>query len=491
MRRATASSCSSRTRTTAGCAREECGRFANFVVVLHSDGTTGEYFHLERGSVQVRVGERVERGQWLALLRQHRLQHGAASALRRVSNRRRPQHAVAGRPLSDARRRDQHAAQRRALPESPESRSIVAVRRRARSRAPRVAEVRYTRANHWRSLVPPMQRNLRAALLKSIHFGAAAGLLGGCSLLTPASRACSSRRRCGAGAARSRRTAARGSRDAPFRARAAARVGRRDASDLRSLREHVLGRSAGSTTWATRRCGAPIPASISGCPARARRSTCRRRRSCPRRRTKASSSTSPRCGSSTSRPKSPTTAGEPEVVKVSSASGRHRHRRLGHAVRRGQGHAEGARPVWYVPASVRKEHAERGDPLPSIVQPGPDNPLGKFAMTLSLPGYLIHGTNKPAGVGMRSSHGCIRLYPEDIEALFGRVDARHGGAARESARARGLARRSALSRGAPAARRGDARPRRRSRRSVRIARCSAPAPPRQPSRSTARRSRRS
>jgi L,D-transpeptidase ErfK/SrfK len=78
-------------------------------------------------------------------------------------------------------------------------------------------------------------------------------------------------------------------------------------------------------------------------------------------------------------------------------------------------------PVWYVPASVRKEHAERGDPLPRVVQPGPDNPLGKFAMALSLPGYLIHGTNKPAGVGMRSSHGCLRLYPEDIEALFGRV----------------------------------------------------------------------
>jgi L,D-transpeptidase ErfK/SrfK len=78
-------------------------------------------------------------------------------------------------------------------------------------------------------------------------------------------------------------------------------------------------------------------------------------------------------------------------------------------------------PVWYVPASVRKEHAERGDPLPSVVPPGPDNPLGKFAMSLSLPGYLIHGTNKPAGVGMRSSHGCLRLYPEDIEALFPRV----------------------------------------------------------------------
>jgi murein DD-endopeptidase MepM/ murein hydrolase activator NlpD len=49
-----------------GCAREECGRFANFVVVLHADGTTGEYFHLQRGSVKVRVGENVARGQWLA-----------------------------------------------------------------------------------------------------------------------------------------------------------------------------------------------------------------------------------------------------------------------------------------------------------------------------------------------------------------------------------------------------------------------------------------
>jgi L,D-transpeptidase ErfK/SrfK len=78
-------------------------------------------------------------------------------------------------------------------------------------------------------------------------------------------------------------------------------------------------------------------------------------------------------------------------------------------------------PTWYVPASVRKEHAERGEKLPSIVPPGPDNPLGAFAMSLSLPGYLIHGTNKPDGVGMRVSHGCIRLYPEDIEALFKRV----------------------------------------------------------------------
>lgn len=78
-------------------------------------------------------------------------------------------------------------------------------------------------------------------------------------------------------------------------------------------------------------------------------------------------------------------------------------------------------PAWYPPASVRAEHAELGDPLPSVVPPGPDNPLGHFALALSMPGYLIHGTNKPAGVGMRVSHGCIRLYPEDIEALFERV----------------------------------------------------------------------
>lgn len=78
-------------------------------------------------------------------------------------------------------------------------------------------------------------------------------------------------------------------------------------------------------------------------------------------------------------------------------------------------------PAWYPPASVRKDHAERGDPLPAIVPPGPDNPLGRHAMALSMPGYLIHGTNRPAGVGLRVSAGCIRLYPEDIEALFERV----------------------------------------------------------------------
>ncbi|MDX1380194.1 MAG: L,D-transpeptidase family protein [Xanthomonadales bacterium] len=78
-------------------------------------------------------------------------------------------------------------------------------------------------------------------------------------------------------------------------------------------------------------------------------------------------------------------------------------------------------PTWYPPASVRAEHAELGDPLPAIVPPGPDNPLGRHALGLSLPGYLIHGTNKPPGVGMRVSHGCVRLYPEDIEALYDHV----------------------------------------------------------------------
>ena len=79
-------------------------------------------------------------------------------------------------------------------------------------------------------------------------------------------------------------------------------------------------------------------------------------------------------------------------------------------------------PSWYPPESIRAEHAAAGDPLPKIVPPGPDNPLGEYAMRLGLPGYLIHGTNRPAGVGMRVTHGCIRMFPEDIDYLFGRVD---------------------------------------------------------------------
>jgi len=79
-------------------------------------------------------------------------------------------------------------------------------------------------------------------------------------------------------------------------------------------------------------------------------------------------------------------------------------------------------PSWFVPASVRREHAEIGDPLPAVVPPGPDNPLGTRVLKLNMPGYLIHGTNQPYGVGMRVSHGCVRLYPENIELLYELVD---------------------------------------------------------------------
>ncbi len=79
-------------------------------------------------------------------------------------------------------------------------------------------------------------------------------------------------------------------------------------------------------------------------------------------------------------------------------------------------------PHWYVPWSVRQEHIELGDPLPAVVPPGPDNPLGHRVLQLEMPGYLIHGTNQPYGVGMRVSHGCVRLYPENIEHLYELVD---------------------------------------------------------------------
>ncbi|MFO1467314.1 MAG: L,D-transpeptidase family protein [Steroidobacteraceae bacterium] len=75
-------------------------------------------------------------------------------------------------------------------------------------------------------------------------------------------------------------------------------------------------------------------------------------------------------------------------------------------------------PVWVVPKSVRDEHAQDGDILPAKVAAGPDNPLGRHMFRLGWPSYLMHGTNKPYGVGMRSSHGCLRLYPEDIAVLF-------------------------------------------------------------------------
>ncbi len=77
-------------------------------------------------------------------------------------------------------------------------------------------------------------------------------------------------------------------------------------------------------------------------------------------------------------------------------------------------------PTWFPPESVRKEHAEAGDPIPARVPPGPKNPLGAYAMRLAAGNgtYLIHGTNNPIAVGLAVTHGCIRMYPDDVAALY-------------------------------------------------------------------------
>lgn len=75
-------------------------------------------------------------------------------------------------------------------------------------------------------------------------------------------------------------------------------------------------------------------------------------------------------------------------------------------------------PTWTPPPSIRAEHLAKGDVLPEVWPAGPDNPLGLFAFRLGIPGYLLHSTNKPQGVGMQVSHGCMRLYPKDIEQMF-------------------------------------------------------------------------
>jgi L,D-transpeptidase ErfK/SrfK len=96
--------------------------------------------------------------------------------------------------------------------------------------------------------------------------------------------------------------------------------------------------------------------------------------------------------------------------------------RLGRTTPMGQTHviAKVAHPAWYPPASIRKEHAEAGDPLPAVVGPGPDNPLGDFKIRLGFGDgtYEIHGTNNPTAVGLAITHGCIRMYPEDVAELF-------------------------------------------------------------------------
>ncbi|MEB3735859.1 L,D-transpeptidase family protein [Halopseudomonas pachastrellae] len=80
-----------------------------------------------------------------------------------------------------------------------------------------------------------------------------------------------------------------------------------------------------------------------------------------------------------------------------------------------------ANPSWYPPKSILEEHAANGDPLPSVVPPGPDNPMGPFKMNLAMSGYVIHGTNKKFGIGTRVSHGCFRMRNEDITELFPQV----------------------------------------------------------------------
>jgi len=74
-------------------------------------------------------------------------------------------------------------------------------------------------------------------------------------------------------------------------------------------------------------------------------------------------------------------------------------------------------PVWRPPESIREENPE----LPEVVPAGEDNPLGHYALYLGWPTYLLHGTNMPWGIGRRVSHGCVRLYPEDIARFFERV----------------------------------------------------------------------
>lgn len=78
-------------------------------------------------------------------------------------------------------------------------------------------------------------------------------------------------------------------------------------------------------------------------------------------------------------------------------------------------------PEWRPPASIRAAREAEGRELPDVIAPGPDNPLGEYALQLAIPHYLIHGTNRPYTIGMRVTHGCIRLYPEDIQRLFNEV----------------------------------------------------------------------
>ena len=79
-------------------------------------------------------------------------------------------------------------------------------------------------------------------------------------------------------------------------------------------------------------------------------------------------------------------------------------------------------PAWIVPATIHKEHVRDGETdFPTYFPPGPDNPMGMLALQTGFSQIFIHGTNRPWGVGMRTSHGCLHLYPEDAAYLFPRV----------------------------------------------------------------------
>lgn len=80
-----------------------------------------------------------------------------------------------------------------------------------------------------------------------------------------------------------------------------------------------------------------------------------------------------------------------------------------------------AAPTWTPTPAIRKEHAADGDPLPKVVPPGPDNPMGTNVLRLGWPEYAIHGTDKPPSIGLRGTHGCLRLYPEDIVGIYDAV----------------------------------------------------------------------
>jgi len=79
-------------------------------------------------------------------------------------------------------------------------------------------------------------------------------------------------------------------------------------------------------------------------------------------------------------------------------------------------------PTWYVPPSIQEEMALEGKEVITSVPPGPDNPLGRYAVKTSLPGIMIHATIKPASVNQYRSHGCIRVLPENMEKFFEEVE---------------------------------------------------------------------